>query len=281
MESQSPITAAIDTLGQVVERRRELRKQGEQLARLEKVAGVEEGAFKDLDTGTASDLTKMYLKQKQDVETASRTQTQRTGRWIPRGADATTGRAVYSNEYRPGLFYSDGSEFTGQPGDLKLKSLPGEQIQKETDLATLGQSIERISKLYNPELVGPVGARVGKGKQYIEGTATPEAASFYSTVQDARNQIVYLRSGKQINEEEYKRLMDALPNENMSPTDFQARLVNFKQLYNTILESRKSALSGSGYRGPKTELKPINTGGNQQKATMRWNPATGKVEPIP
>lgn len=173
------------------------------------------------------------------------------GYTIPRGVDPASGRPVYSDSKRIGLFYDDGKPFKGAPGLLNLKPLPSEQIQREMDLSSLQFSLDNVKQSYSPDLVGPVGARVGRGKQYLEGVATPEAASFYSNLADLRNQMLYLRSGKQINESEYNRLLQALPNENMSNTDFNTRMKNFESLFQKIKASRENALRGSGYRMPQ------------------------------
>jgi len=201
---------------------------------------------------------------------------------IPRGVDPATNRVVYSDSKRMGLFYDDGKPYTGgAPGALNLKTLPSDQIQKETDLASLKFSLDKVKGAYNDDLVGPLGARVGRGKQYLEGTSTPEAADFYSNVADLKNQMLYLRSGKQINESEYNRLLQALPNEYMSPTDFKKRLSNFEQLYNNIVTTRQNALQGSGYRMPQQPTLQTLNAPTPTKVTHRWNPQTKKVEVIP
>lgn len=178
------------------------------------------------------------------------------GYTIPRGVDPASGRPVYSDSKRVGLFFDDGTQFKGAPGVLNLKPLPSEQIQREMDLSSLQFSLDNVKNSYSPDLVGPVGARAGRGKQYLEGVATPEAASFYSNLADLRNQMLYLRSGKQINEAEYNRLLQALPNENMSDTDFRARMKNFEGLFQKIKAARENALRGTGYRMPQPLPEP-------------------------
>lgn len=262
VEGQSPISTGIevagDVLGKTLQKRAELKRQGEQLAKLETLAGQQPGSFEGLDPSMAASFTEMAMKKKNEQELLQQGLGSRggTGYITPRGVDTQSGRPVYSNSKKAGLFYDDGTQFKDQPGKLNLQALPEAQIEKESSLATLKFALDKIKSSYDPEYVGPIGSRIGKGKQYIEGAATPEATDFYSNVADLRNQIVYLRSGKQINETEYKRLLDALPNENLSPTDFSQRLSNTVKMIQEIESSRQKALSGSGYR-TSTGLSPI------------------------
>jgi len=89
-----------------------------------------------------------------------------------------------------------------------------------------------------------------------------------------------LKSGKQINENEFKRLADALPNEYVSPTDFKVRLKNFEKVFSEIITTRRKNLSGTGYRVPGNLKNPFDSSGADKPATHRWNPSTGKVELI-
>lgn len=187
---------------------------------------------------------KQYQQQFQPKDSSN-------GYFIPRGVDPQTNRPVYSHSKQIGMFYDDMTPYKGTAlGGLNLKPLPSEQITAETQLDNLKYALDKIKSTYSPDLVGPASARIGRGKQYIEGMAIPEAADFYASVGDLRNQIIYLRSGKQINEAEYKRLMDTLPNEYLAPTDFEQKMKYVEGMLNSILESRQRTLSGSGYRVP-------------------------------
>lgn len=275
-EGYNPVASGIDVAGQAIGsallRRAELRRQGQQLAKMEQLAGVPQGSYSGLDPEVAQQLLLVVMKSKEEEkqfqrEAELKRELQKTspgGYFIPRGVDPQTNQPVYSSSKMPGLFYADMTPYQGgAPGELTLQTLPSEQIEKETALSTLKLAGERIRFSYNPKFVGPVASKFGKGKQYIEGLATPEAADFYGNVADARNQIIYLRSGKQINEEEYRRLLATLPNENLSPTDFKTKLDNFDRLIGEITSSRKRILPSTGYRVPLGKDIPSKVGKNR------------------
>lgn len=249
-------------IGEVLERKAKLRRQGEELAQAEKAAGVAPGSFgTDLDTATALKAYELKLKRdKPDNE---------GGYFIPRGLDPQSNRPVYSHSKKPGLFFDDMTPFGGAPGALTLQKLPSEQIAKEEQFANLHDAIKKVGSAYKKSYVGPAQATVGKAGQYFDLTASPEKATFYSNLQDVKNQIIYLRSGKQINEAEFERLMKALPNEYTSDVDFESRYNNFIDIFGNIMKTRSSAFSSSGYRSPGTgvsfgpELK-IGQGGGQE-----------------
>lgn len=175
---------------------------------------------------------------------------------IPRGIDPESGRPVFSDSQRLGHFYDDGTPFRGQPGKLTLQSLSETATQKESGLATLKLALGKIKDSYDEKYVGPIASRLGKGKQYVEGMAEPKAAQFYSAVADFRAQIMYMRSGQQINESEYQRLLSTLPNEERAPTDFTKKLEYSQKMLEEIIEARRKAAIGGGYR-QTGNLQPI------------------------
>jgi len=69
VQGQSPVATGLETfgnvLGQSLQRRAELKRQGEQLARLETLAGQEPGAYTGLDLSTATSIAEPAIKEKQ------------------------------------------------------------------------------------------------------------------------------------------------------------------------------------------------------------------------
>jgi hypothetical protein len=80
-------------------------------------------------------------------------------------------------------------------------------------------------------------------------------AEFRALTHNLFNTIIYLRSGKQINEEEAKRLLDELPTMNISPVAFQAKIKKFSWELDSIQRGKVRELKGAGYR---------NVGGSQK-----------------
>lgn len=292
---QNPYAQAMDQVGPLLSKALQVRaerlRQAQQVAALEKSYGLNEGELKGIGSPETASAVGKYVAESRkptmvnevmpdgstqliqipagnkfggNVKLAPPKQGGNGGYTIPRGLDPETNRVVYSDSKRMGLFFDDGKPFKGAPGALNLKPLPSDQIQKESDLATLQMARDKVKSSYDDNYVGPFAAKTGKAKQFFDVSATPQAATFYSNVSDLRNQLVYLRSGKQINEEEYKRLLSAVPNENMSPKDFKARMANFDQLLETIKTSRAGALSGSGYRKPALQPLPLSAPGGMK-----------------
>ena len=222
VEGQNPLATGVETFGnvlsQTIAKRAELQRQGQELAmakanELEKF-NREAGLKREMAAGEAT------LKRELAAEklNSGGGRGGAGGYFVPRGVDPESGKPLYSNSKQPGLFFDDMTPYTGNaPGKLVLQTLPSEQIEQEVKMDTLSLALNKVKDSYSDDFVGPVAARVGKAKQYIEPLANEKAANFYSNIQDLRNQLVYLRSGKAINEEEYKRLLDAIPNENTAP----------------------------------------------------------------
>lgn len=135
------------------------------------------------------------------------------------------------------------------------KPLPADNAQQLGDFATLSDQIQRAKDSYKPEFVGVVAGRTGKVAQTLDIPALglgadTERSNFLSNINSVRNQLLYLRSGKQINEKEYERLLAELPDENKSSKDFEAKMKNFEAVFNEMVSNRKKSLAEGGYRVP-------------------------------
>jgi len=140
------------------------------------------------------------------------------------------------------------------------KTLPADISQQLGDFNTLSDQINTVKASYKPEFVGAVQSRTGALAQTFDIpqvglAASPLRADFLSNVNSIRNQLLYLRSGKQINEKEYERLLSELPDERRSDVDFEAKLANFERVFNEIKENRRNALA-TGYNVPATNTNP-------------------------
>jgi hypothetical protein len=62
-----------------------------------------------------------------------------------------------------------------------------------------------------------------------------------------KNQILNMLSGAAISPKEYERLINALPDENRNEKDFAAKMTNFKQVQNDIIQEKLSAFKQGGY----------------------------------
>jgi len=205
-EALQPTVQALPALwDEFMQRGRKKKEQQQQMA------GIRE-MFPDQNIPESisdPNLAMPLLGKRAEILRASKTPMSGGGYYIPRGVDPETNKPVYSHSKQIGLFFDDGTQYRGAGvGKLTLNPMSGEMLDKEDAFSNLGFSMNKIKESYSDDLVGPADARVGRGKQYLEGVSTPEAANFYSNLSDLKNQIIYLKSGKQINEQEFVELLN-------------------------------------------------------------------------
>lgn len=133
------------------------------------------------------------------------------------------------------------------------KPLTGEMITTQQQIGTVDDTFKRVKELYRPEFVGPIQGRAGAVRSATVGNPE-DRATFYSALQDINNTLVYLKSGKQINEQEYARLKGAMPHRNLADSDFRARMIEFEKVFNSIITERQKNMGGYG-KGSKPNLK--------------------------
>lgn len=136
---------------------------------------------------------------------------------------------------------------SGERGAFVKPPLSGELTQQLADFETLEALSKKLTSLTDDQLkayVGPANARVEKVKLYTP-KGDKDAGKFFQNIQDIKNQIIYLRSGKQINESEYKRLIDAMPDENKNAAVFKVQAQQFVKTFQLIMKNRREALSKS------------------------------------
>lgn len=186
--------------------------------------------------------------------------------------DKTVG-ITYGGEIRP----------IDVPGGEKLtpmtKTLPAEQVEKGAGFDAMADLLQRIrADVTDPktgqlsqegrDAIGLMDAPAGKASAYTPA-ADPAKTAFYQKVQDLKNQIIYLRSGKQINEEEYKRLRASLPSEYRDDSVFLSDLDNFEKTFKDVMAKRQAAFKTAGYNVPGSATPPATTGNPGQNTGFR------------
>ena len=157
--------------------------------------------------------------------------------------DPTTGQQVYANKF-------------GQP----VPQIGGGGIQKPTatsaaerkrmvDEANLMRMSEDLMVQLTPdakgkipadEWTGPVKGRYGQIEEKIKDLP-PAQVRFYATIRDMNDFVLRVRSGAQINEQEYKRLTSFLADPNLPTGNLKERVQRFKSNLKWIigLENRE------------------------------------------
>ncbi len=150
----------------------------------------------------------------------------------------------------PAVTRGQGIGTVGKPTGLE-KPLPSEQIVSEQQIGTLRDMLNIVKENYKKDYVGFVSGRIGGIKEKTTGLPEDQAR-FYSALAQTKNSLVYLLSGKQINEEEYKRLLNQLPTRELPSSVFEARMKNFEMTMNSIVKERRKAMGG--YKKPSGEI---------------------------
>jgi hypothetical protein len=185
----------------------------------------------------------------------------------PEGSKIVQGMAIKYNQSKAPPIYNFLQTDQGIiPGNIRTggtgKSTglggrtPASQIQTGVYLDTMGEAIKRIESNYKPDYVGAVMGRVGETKGKFVDLPVNQT-TFYADVNDIKDQLLRARSGAQINEQEYARLVKFLPDANSPAGNFEAKLARFKQELNDMRTSREKELSTGGYKqsSPKTDFR--------------------------
>lgn len=128
----------------------------------------------------------------------------------------------------------------GRLGDFK----PGESTQDALTQAQGVQSdIRRLRELANPAVLGPIAGRYKSVEQALLGGDTT-TTELYQTAQRLHNTIVYLRTGKQMNESEAGRILAEIPNKNDPPDVFATKLQGIGQYFDQWMTNRSKLAFG-------------------------------------
>jgi hypothetical protein len=134
-------------------------------------------------------------------------------------------------------------------------ALPTSEVDSLQQIQTMREAVKKVSETFNKSYVGPVAGRAADVQEKTIGGygQTSKQATFYSALQQANNSLVYLLSGKQINETEYERLKKQLPDRTNSPVVFNARWREFSRTLDSILSNKEKQLKASNYQIAPTE----------------------------
>lgn len=155
----------------------------------------------------------------------------------------------------------------GQLKNLESLTLAKSYIAELKDLAP---------KVDLPNIVGGLQPWVNQIKQTgkvgpvpvppeLVGTLTAEQERFLALVQDYADTVLRMRSGAQINEQEFARMLGFLASPSVRPETFIARLTLQDDLLDAKGKAIRAVLEGAGYRVPT--LTPPKLGGPRPTAT--------------
>jgi hypothetical protein len=116
-----------------------------------------------------------------------------------------------------------------------------------------------VEALFDPDVVGPIAGRwAGFRERYnIPFTESPTSDQiiFRQITQMIGDDLVRLRSGAAISIPEYDRLMKMMPDPNLPPKTFKAKLEGLQRAFSRMVEAKQRILRETGYIVPgETQL---------------------------
>ena len=117
-----------------------------------------------------------------------------------------------------------------------------QDISQMSNLMTISKRLATNLPQYQ-QFTGPVRGRAGWVTETFGGTlgvpeSTPMELAFRTDVQDMNNRLVYMLSGKQINESEYQRLKRTMPDPNLPYMTNRVRIERFNRELNAVYQKR-------------------------------------------
>lgn len=127
-------------------------------------------------------------------------------------------------------------------------TIPAGDVTKFSDFKTLLDDTKSLVGSYDSSYSGPIQGRIARFKENWTGGLPEKQLGFNQILESLKNRLIYLRSGAQINENEFKRLMNELPDIKQPDDTIRARLSGFQNLAEELYNNRISGMGAAGYR---------------------------------
>lgn len=192
----------------------------------------------------------------------------------------TTGQGVIPFNARTGQFDDAGRK------DLRPSATAEENITKAQ--STLYQ-LDTIGSMFTPERVGPLKGRYNTMQLAVAGEMGDTGlAEMQAAISGLKNTVINLRTGAQMSEPEAARILQEVPDFNLPPDVFVARMNRAKAYFGDYLSKRAklafgrttsadvdAMITGSGVT-PAPSHTPAASGAAPTR--RKFNPATGQLE---
>jgi hypothetical protein len=130
------------------------------------------------------------------------------------------------------------------------KAAPSGERESLNKLFEFDSQLERIEKSYDPKYVGRVQGVAGAAKELTGVGANKKESEFRQVTRDISDTLLRLRSGAQINEQEYQRMLKLVPTTNLPEQVFEARLKSLRTAIKDSIRIRKGTMEDSGFIVP-------------------------------
>jgi hypothetical protein len=135
------------------------------------------------------------------------------------------------------------------------KATPQGQLESLNKLYAFDSQLDRIEENWDKMFTGPIEGRIGWIRDLtgldlgLPDEKASKQAIFRQVVKDIGDTLLRLRSGAQINEQEYQRLLKLLPTPNLPDRTFKARLQSLRKAIQNNISIRRQMLGGQ-YKVP-------------------------------
>jgi len=137
-------------------------------------------------------------------------------------------------------------EFRPNPEGNPSKPLPDGAEKELGAYSGLRESIIRAKNLFKEDYVGPVAGRFYSIAENWKNLPENQV-KFYSFVNDTKDALLRARSGAQINEQEYARLVKFLPTAELPAKNFKARMSRFEEQVDILMKEKTRVYKSQGY----------------------------------
>lgn len=192
-----------------------------------------------------------------------------TTKWVPTGREDKDGTPMQQlmgwNEQTQAFDKPIGQpKPIYKPGTVNInlpKAAPSGERESIAKLMQFENQLDRITANWEKGFTGPVEGRVGWVREvtglkigYTDEKAFKQTV-FRQIVKDISDTLLRLRSGAQINEQEYRRLTKLVPTINLPDRSFRARLASLKIAISNTIGIRRELLKESGFIAPGAKVK--------------------------
>lgn len=147
-------------------------------------------------------------------------------------------------------------------------NLPDAEAEWFSKAQNVAEIMDDVNKLYKDSYVGPLGGRLGRATDVYTPFGNADRSKFRNLVAKGFNNLIYLRSGKQINQEEALRMAEEFMSQNNTPVAFKSAWDTMAKELNTLAQQRQENLEKMGFARAEnlkgkglTKTKELKSGG--------------------
>ena len=153
------------------------------------------------------------------------------------------------------------------------KPAPSSERTQMNLLFDLKKKLRTVRGLYKPEFVGRLEGPIGSAKELTGIRINKDQVKFKQLVNTVADDLLRAKSGAQINEMEFKRLKELVPDVNLPDDAFMARFEQFYDNLDEMIDTRRTSLKESGMRPMSGGF----SGNDEGEVTVTRDPKTGKL----